>query len=559
MALLIVGLCSLLPDDLQLPTPHCSGKESNLAGTRSLVLDNGVISLSILPEYGGRLCSLFYRPLNMELLAVEFISSHRSTLTVHGGWCAAFPSLLADGELLSHQAWEGEIVEVDADHVTARLWCMVERVSHTIDGRVRVTPGTIIVERFVRLNAGEAAVTVEEVFTNRNVWPMQTTWAAVISLRAQPGDMVIVPVNAVEVQQGVGPFGNELDFGLLVSTPYQALARDLREGWIGFRPASAPVDIRLTFPVSLLPHAVIVGQRDEANPAANLFRVQPLATAKPIADDSRHGALVLPPRTPLHLPLRLEIGAGMIVAGEWSRRGLQLAELISEQRVPVGRVALWRIGDVAFALKTHRYLMLLLPEWNDDSLLTPEDLPGADLIICSELPSRLILRQLAQRTAARFIGPSAVRQRLVEEGFPEERAVALSPGARFDLPGLGILATPARNDRPGERLGFFLVADNVTLYHTGPTEFIGEFGPLGQQFHPQLLLLPLQEMTFADSLLAARLLQPRVVVPLAPDTTEHEFANRSRDQHVAYAIRPLHQAEGVMFDGYKLIPLGQDA
>ncbi len=549
---------SLLPDDLHLSRPKCTGRESTLAGTRSLVLDNGLFSLSILPEYGGRLCSLYYRPLSLELLATEFITGPRNELSVRGGWCAAFPSLLADGELLSHLAWEGEIAEVDADHVTARLWVAVDRVSHKIEGRVRVTPGTIVVERFVRLVAGEAAVTVEDVLTNRNIWPMPTTWAGVISLRAKAGDVAIFPVGAVEVQQGVGPFGNELDFGLLVSTPYQAMARDLREGWVGFRPGGAPIDVRLTFPKTYLPHTVVMAQRDDAHPAEDAFRFMPIATAAPVADDTRGGALVLPPRKPLSLPIRLEVGTGMITSGEWSRPGLQLAELIVNQRVPVGRVALWRVGEIAIALKTHRHLALLLPEWSDTSLLTPEDLPAADLILCADVPTRALLRQLAQRTAARFVGTPALRQRLLEEGFAEERSVALSPGARFDLPGLGILATPARSEKPGERLGFLIAADHIALYHAGPTEFLGEFGPIGQQFHPPLVFLPLHDMTITDALHAARQLQPRVVVPLGPLGAEQEFDARARDQHVSFAIRPLHEAEGVMFDGYKLAPLDRE-
>jgi hypothetical protein len=67
--------------------------------------------------------------LNLELLATEFLHGPRKTMNVHGGWCAAFPSLLADGELLTHQGWEAEISEQTDERVTARLWCRVERVS----------------------------------------------------------------------------------------------------------------------------------------------------------------------------------------------------------------------------------------------------------------------------------------------------------------------------------------------------------------------------------------------------------------------------------------------
>ena len=71
-----------------------------------------------------------------------------------------------------------------------------------------------------------------------------------------------------------------------------------------------------------------------------------------------------------------------------------------------------------------------------------------------------------------------------------------------------------------ERLGFFVQADHLTFYHPGPTEFLGEFGPIGEQFHPQLVLLPLNTMTMADAVHAAKLLQPRLVVPLGSEEAE---------------------------------------
>jgi hypothetical protein len=158
-----------------------------------------------------------------------------------------------------------------------------------------------------------------------------------------------------------------------------------------------------------------------------------------MADDSRGGALLLPPKQPLHIPVRLEAGAGMISAGEWSRPGLQLAELITDQRVPNGRIAVWRVGKGAMVLKTPRQLALLMPEYDEEGLFTPDDLPSADVLLCDEEPPRVALRRLVQRTSARFIGPDAVRKMLLTDGFNDDRAVALSPGARVDLPGLGVL------------------------------------------------------------------------------------------------------------------------
>jgi len=526
-----------------------------LAGTRSFVLDNGVLRLSVLPDFGGRLCSILYRPLNLELLATEFIHGPRKTLTIHGGWCAAFPSLLADGELISRAHWDAEVAEQTEERVALRLHCLIERVSHKVEDRVRETPGPILVERFIHLSAGESAVGVEDILTNRNIWPMSTTWSGVISLRAQAGDRAVLPADGVTVQRGVGPVGTELDFGLLVATPYQAMARNLREGWLGLRLASSPVDLRFTFPLDLLPHAIIAAQRDEERPGEDAFRFQPLATAAPIADDTRAGALRLPPKAPVALPMRLEVGAGIITGGDWSGPGLQLAQLIGDQHVPHGRMALWRVGESCMVLKTHAWLAMLMPEVVGDPLLSPEDLPAARMLICDRALPGGVLRQLLQRSTARFVGPGALRQSLLCEGAAEDRSIALSPGARVDMPGFSVLAAPSYGDFTDERLGFLVQADNLLLYHLGSTEFLGDFGPIGEQFHPQLVLLPLDAMTLTDAVNAARLLQPRLVVPLGTEKAENEFIQRCRAQHVSFATRTLHRAEGVLFDGWKLTPL----
>jgi L-ascorbate metabolism protein UlaG (beta-lactamase superfamily) len=247
----------------------------------------------------------------------------------------------------------------------------------------------------------------------------------------------------------------------------------------------------------------------------------------------------------------------MISAGSWSRPGLQLAELITDQRVPNGRVALWRVGKGMIAVKSAQLLILLMPEFTDNSLLQPEDLPAADYILFDAVPPQEALRRLANRTSARFIGPARLREMLPALGMSEDRAISLSPGARVDLTGLTVLATPAHTPRSSaDQMGFFLQIDHLSLYHVGFTEFLGEFSAIGGQFHPQVILLPLGcGMTMADGVHAAKQLQPRLTIPLGPAEAELEFARRCRDEHASFAAQTMGMGEGRLFDGWHLQPL----
>ncbi len=125
---------------------------------------------------------------------------------------------------------------------------------------------------------------------------------------------------------------------------------------------------------------------------------------------------------------------------------------------------------------------MLMPEIAGDPLLTPEDLPAAQVLMCDRALPGSVLRHLVQRSAARFIGPTALRQALLCEGAAEDRSIALSPGARVDMPGFSVLATPAYGEFSEERLGYMVQADHLLLYHPGATEFLGDFGPSANSF-----------------------------------------------------------------------------
>ncbi len=534
-------------------TKKCSAHESTLNGARAFVLDNGIFRISILPEFGGRICSLYYRSSGRELLATDFLHHPppARSFNVRGGWCAAFPSLLADGEMLTNNEWQAEISLNTAEAVTVKMTCAIASISHSLGGMVRHIPASITIQRIVSLTAGTEQICVEDIITNSGAWPMPVTWAAAISLRAADGDKLIIPTQSMTLMNGEGPTTGEIHFSDITVTPYQSMAIGLRDGWTAFRPADIPVDIKIEFPVDFLPNVVVMAHRDK-NGTDNYLRIQPLATKGPLAEDGQGNALVLPPNVPVKLPIKLSIGKDVVNTGRFGTEALKLATTINDTHVPAGRAGIWRVGGQAVVVKTNRYLIFLMPEFNDDTMLTPEDLTQVDLILIGEDVKSEQLSKIAHRTSARIIGSASVRQMLLSAGIAGDRSVALSPGARFDLPGLGIVATPAYQDETGEKLGFLIQSDYLALYHTGNSEFIGEFSAICESFHPQCVLIPLDgRMTHAESLQAIKLLQPRMTVPLGDLNSEMDFAQKADAQIPPVATNLAMIGNGFIFDGYR--------
>jgi L-ascorbate metabolism protein UlaG (beta-lactamase superfamily) len=252
------------------------------------------------------------------------------------------------------------------------------------------------------------------------------------------------------------------------------------------------------------------------------------------------------------LPVKLSIGSAVVNTGRFGNDGLKIANTINETKIPSGRAGIWRVGGQAVVIKTHRYLIFVMPEFTEETMLTPEDLTNVDLVLIGEDINSEQLAKIAHRTSARIIGSASVRQTLLLSGIAGDRSVALSPGARFDLPGLGIVATPAYQDETGEKLGFLIQSDYLALYHTGNSDFIGEFSAICESFHPQCVLMPLDKrMTHAESLQAVKLLQPRMTIPLSNLNSEMDFAQKAENQIPPIATTLSIIGNGIIFDGYR--------
>jgi uronate dehydrogenase len=160
------------------------------------------------------------------------------------------------------------------------------------------------------------------------------------------------------------------------------------------------------------------------------------------------------------------------------------------------------LGQSGFFLKLANGLKLVvdpfLTEWPDrlrPPLLSAHDLP-ADLILIThthrdhlDVHALPIIAQ--QQPHARFITPPTGQPKLIELGIAAERIITLRPNESYAVNDATITAIPARHqDTAPDAQGYVIRLPNVTLYHTGDTEY-DPCLMIARDHHPDILLAPI--------------------------------------------------------------------
>jgi galactose mutarotase-like enzyme len=159
---------------------------TKVAGWKSLVLESDRLRVTTLPEYGGWIVSILYRPRDVEMLyrtprglisrddlpvVTDPLGGFRAYSP--GGWPELFPHGSAateiagvrmpfHGEAVS-RAWHCEVLKAPRGEAAARLWVDC----HLLPLRL---------ERVMRVRAGSATLTLEETVTNRSGLPIDFMW-----------------------------------------------------------------------------------------------------------------------------------------------------------------------------------------------------------------------------------------------------------------------------------------------------------------------------------------------------------------------------------------------
>lgn len=233
---------------------------------------------------------------------------------------------------------------------------------------------------------------------------------------------------------------------------------------------------------------------------------------------------------------------------ELAMSGSALIDDISAADPPHGSIAFWWLGQNGFAIKgggATLYVDLYLK--NDPRRATPvpfrpEDVTNADLVLGSHdhsdhvdrtaLPGILEASPLAKLCVSRVTA-----SRLIAEGYPEERLIALDDGQTARAAGVRITAIKAAHeffDHDGKlgypHLGFVIAINGVTLYHAGDgVPWEGLIGAVAAH-RPSVVFVPINgrdaeryrrnclgNFTFQEAVDLCGALRPKLAVPMHYD------------------------------------------
>jgi galactose mutarotase-like enzyme len=196
-------------------------------GLRLVLLENELLQVAILPEKGAEIAGLRYKPADLDpllhlqrgpLLPGPFPATipNRDGAFLdayQGGWQELFPSgggpcEIAGAELGRHGeaallSWNWEIVQDTPEEIAVRFW-------------VRTLRTPFLLERTMRLQSGQAVLTLQESVTNEAGVEMPFLWGhhpAFGPPFLEEGCWLNTPAEIVAVHEGLWSPSNRLDPG----------------------------------------------------------------------------------------------------------------------------------------------------------------------------------------------------------------------------------------------------------------------------------------------------------------------------------------------------------
>lgn len=250
-------------------------------GFKAIVLENELLRIEVLPEIGGKIWSIFYKPRHREMLwhhpsiAPQCVGPGSSfDDNFAGGWDELFPNdapVSIDGvEYPDHgEIWTAnclwKIIEASNDEVKIALRCI---------GSVT----NAFFERRLTLRSGEPVLRIEYAVRNPNAKPLKFHWKLHPALRMGPNARIEIPAERVIYDsefaeefpelEGTWPIvesrtRDEIDLRIAPDPASKSTrffyATDLREGWCAMTDLDDGIGIRFDFDRTIFPAVTVFG------------------------------------------------------------------------------------------------------------------------------------------------------------------------------------------------------------------------------------------------------------------------------------------------------------
>jgi L-ascorbate metabolism protein UlaG (beta-lactamase superfamily) len=189
------------------------------------------------------------------------------------------------------------------------------------------------------------------------------------------------------------------------------------------------------------------------------------------------------------------------------------------------------IGHASFRVVTPEQKIIYIDAWLGQNPVAPEELKSvekADLFVVTHghgdhLDSDLI--EIANRTGAKVVAPSAIVQYLKSKGF--DKVEFMQNGGTIEVAGVKITMTQAYHAAhintpegpmyPHATVGYVIeFTPGFRVYFAGDTGIFGDMKLIGDMYHPQISALPIGDRATMGPLQAShavRMLQSPVVIP----------------------------------------------
>lgn len=202
---------------------------------------------------------------------------------------------------------------------------------------------------------------------------------------------------------------------------------------------------------------------------------------------------------------------------------------ITKEKVDMGCVALWWLGQAGYACKLGGTVIYIDPYLSDlvnatrlvSPPASPLDIVNADIVLATHdhddhTDNGTLPFIVLSSPQALFIGPESSIQKMIEWGIPKNRSTSMRRGEEKIINGTKIVAVKSVHTQ--DSVGYVIQGNGISLYHSGDTGFFLGLRHIGDKFDLDIAFLPINgkfgNLGVSEATVASQMLHPKIVIPM---------------------------------------------